>query len=91
MAHFHTPWKQKTMIPGGIEVEHWLKMGQYYSLMTKRDDMRIKSDEIQWNENFPSWRLTMKWKLGILIPTFLTYFYVLTTSPFKLFQLVLSV
>ena len=42
------------MIPGGIEVEHWLKMGQYYSLMTKRDDMRIKSDEIQWNENFPS-------------------------------------
>ena len=42
------------MIPGGIEVKHWLKMGQYYSLMTKRDDMRIKSDEIQWNENFPS-------------------------------------
>ena len=33
MFHFYTPWKhQKTggflMFPGGIAVEHWLKMGQ---------------------------------------------------------------
>ena len=32
MFHFYTPWKyQKTagflMFSGGIEVEHWLKMG----------------------------------------------------------------
>ena len=32
MFHFYTPWKQQKtggflMFSGGIEVEHWLKMG----------------------------------------------------------------